>query len=122
MRASLFDVLSESYHPVSARSIAKTLSEREGRVVRDNSVYRILEPFMAANIAHRVESANGFVANPHPHHVRDCILLICDNCGRVSHLYDVRTAELIRAAAKSTGFLAKRLIIELPGRCDLCAV
>jgi Fur family zinc uptake transcriptional regulator len=51
-------------------------------------VYRILDLFVGANLASRVESANAYVANEHPGCLHDCIFLICDNCGQTTHLDD----------------------------------
>jgi Fur family zinc uptake transcriptional regulator len=34
--------------------------------VAANSVYRILDLFVGANLARRVESANAYIANDHP--------------------------------------------------------
>ena len=120
MRASVFDVLSSFDKPASAYDIAEAVSRREERRVAANSVYRILDLFVAANLAHRVESANAYVANQHPDCIHDCIFLICDNCGQISHLDDDKVSNGVRAAAKSTGFLTARPIIEVRGRCAVC--
>jgi len=121
MRASVFDVLSSFDRPASAYDIAEAVSRREERRVAANSVYRILDLFVSANLAHRVESANAYVANQHPDCIHDCIFLICDNCGQISHLDDDRVSNGVRSAAKSTGFFTARPIIEVRGRCGTCA-
>jgi Fur family zinc uptake transcriptional regulator len=121
MRAGVFDVLSSFDKPASAYDIAEAVSRREDRRVAANSVYRILDLFVAANLAHRVESANAYVVNQHPDCIHDCIFLICDNCGQISHLDDDKVSNGVRVAAKSTGFLTARPIIEVRGRCVACA-
>ena len=121
MRASVFDVLSSFDRPASAYDIAEAVSRREERRVAANSVYRILDLFVTANLAHRVESANAYVANQHPDCIHDCIFLICDNCGQISHLDDDRVSNGVRSAAKATGFFTARPIIEVRGRCGTCA-
>ena len=121
MRASVFDVLSSFDRPASAYDIAEAVSRREDRRVAANSVYRILDLFVTANLAHRVESANAYVANQHPDCIHDCIFLICDDCGQISHLDDDRVSNGVRTAAKSTGFFTARPIIEVRGRCGTCA-
>ena len=52
----------------------------------------------ATNIAMRVESANAYVANAHPDCLHDCIFLICDDCGKATHLDDDRVTGALRAA------------------------
>jgi Fur family zinc uptake transcriptional regulator len=121
MRASVFDVLSSFDRPASAYDIAEAVSRREERRVAANSVYRILDLFVTANLAHRVESANAYVANQHPDCIHDCIFLICDKCGQISHLDDDKVSNGVRSAAKATGFMTARPIIEVRGRCAACA-
>ena len=89
--------------PASAYDIAEKVSQNEGRRVAANSVYRILDLFVGANLARRVESANAYVANDHPDCLHDCIFLICDNCGQAKHIDDDRITGGVRAAAAGGG-------------------
>ena len=66
MRASVFEALAGFDRPASAYDIAEAVSNTQGRRVAANSVYRILDLFVGANLARRVESANAYVANAHP--------------------------------------------------------
>ena len=79
MRESVFEALASFDRPASAYDIAEAVSNSQGRRVAANSVYRILDLFVGANLARRVESANAYVANAHPGCLHDCIFLICDN-------------------------------------------
>ena len=120
MREAVFDALASFKTPASAYDIAESLSKRQGRRVAANSVYRILDLFVASNLARRVESANAYVANQHPDCLHDCIFLICDNCGQAMHLDDDKVTGGIRAAAASAGFSAARPVIEVRGTCGDC--
>jgi Fur family transcriptional regulator, zinc uptake regulator len=120
MRASVFAALASFDKPASAYDIADKVSKSERRRVAANSVYRILDLFVGANLARRVESANAYVANDHPDCLHDCIFLICDNCGQIQHLDDDRLSDGVRAAAKAAGFDPKRPVIEVRGRCGSC--
>ena len=93
MRASVFDALAGFDKPASAYDIAEAVSKREGRRVAANSVYRILDLFVGANLARRVESANAYIANAHPDCLHDCIFLVCDTCGQTTHLDDDRITQ-----------------------------
>ena len=121
MRAAVFDELAKFTKPASAYDIAEAVSKTKGRRIAANSVYRILDLFVGSNLARRVESANAYVANQHPDCIHDCIFLICDDCGQISHLDDDRVSNGVRSAAKSTGFFTARPIIEVRGRCGTCA-
>lgn len=120
MRAAIFDTLRGFDKPASAYDIAESVSKAEGRRIAANSVYRILDLFVAANVARRVESANAYVANAHPDCVHDCIFLVCDECGQTTHLDDDSLTGKIRAAASGSGFTSVRPVIEVRGKCADC--
>ena len=120
MRASVFEALASFDKPASAYDIAEAVSKAQSRRVAANSVYRILDLFVSANLARRVESANAYVANEHPGCLHDCIFLICDNCGQTVHIDDDTLSGGVRDAAKSAGFSAPRPVIEVRGKCGDC--
>jgi Fur family zinc uptake transcriptional regulator len=120
MRAAIFEALASFDKPASAYDIADKVSKSQGRRVAANSVYRILDLFVGANLARRVESSNAYVANDHPDCLHDCIFLICDTCGNTTHLDNDRISGGVRAAAKEAGFAPDRPVIEVRGRCGDC--
>jgi Fur family transcriptional regulator, zinc uptake regulator len=120
MRAQVFGALAGLERPSSAYDIADLVSKARGRRVAPNSVYRILDLFVANNLVRRVESANAFIANSHPGCLHDCIFLICDACGSTTHIDDDGLSQGVRAAAAGAGFSATRPIIEVRGRCGDC--
>ena len=120
MRAQVFESLAQFDKPASAYDIAEAVSKAQGRRVAANSVYRILDLFVGANLARRVESANAYVANAHPDCLHDCIFLVCDNCGQTTHIDDDAITRSVRAAAESAGFQPIRPVIEVRGKCADC--
>jgi Fur family zinc uptake transcriptional regulator len=120
MRAAVFEALASFEQPASAYDIADKVSKDQGRRVAANSVYRILDLFVGANLARRVESANAYVANDHPDCLHDCIFLICDTCGNTTHLDDDKLSGGVRDAAKQAGFSPQRPVIEVRGTCTTC--
>jgi len=121
MRAAVFEALASFDKPASAYDVAEEVSRAQGRRVAANSVYRILDLFVGANLARRVESANAYVANQHPACLHDCIFLICDSCGQAVHIDDDALTKGVREAAKDAGFSAPRPVIEVRGTCGDCA-
>ncbi|HEY0316531.1 MAG TPA: transcriptional repressor [Sphingomonas sp.] len=121
LRAAVFATLAAQERPASAYDITEMLSRAQGRRVAANSVYRILDLFVAANLAQRIESANAYLANPHPGCLHDCIFLVCDRCGRTIHLDDDAIAGAVRAAARGAGFVPLRPVMEVRGLCATCA-
>ena len=121
MRAEVFGALAAQPRPASAYDIAEHVSKERGKRVAANSVYRILDLFVASNLARRVESANAYVANPHPGCRHDCIFLICDSCGRATHIDDDRLTGALVDAARRAGFADIRPVVELRGLCAACS-
>lgn len=120
MRAAVFDALSGFAQPASAYDIAEAVSKAEGRRIAANSVYRILDLFVGANLARRVESSNAYLANAHPDCEHDCIFLVCDSCGATTHIDDDRLTKALRKASEEHGFSPDRPVIEVRGRCEDC--
>ncbi len=120
MREQIFKALASFDKPASAYDIAEAVSKAEGRRVAANSVYRILDLFVASNLARRVESANAYVANAHPDCLHDCIFLVCDSCGQTVHIDDDHITKGVRSAAAATGFSPVRPVIEVRGTCADC--
>lgn len=121
MRAAIFDVLAGFDKPASAYDIADLVSQRRGKRVAPNSVYRILDLFVKSNLAMRVESANAYIANAHPGCVHDCIFLVCGQCGEATHIDDDQLSHSVRQVARDHGFTPERPVMEVLGRCAKCA-
>lgn len=120
MRADIFAVLATFDKPASAYDIADLVSQKRGKRVAPNSVYRILDLFVSNNLASRVESANAYLANAHPGCLHDCIFLICDTCGSATHIDDDSLTGNVRKAAEAAGFNAVRPVVEVRGTCADC--
>jgi Fur family zinc uptake transcriptional regulator len=121
MREAVFTELARHDRPVSAYDIADNLSAQRGKRVAPNSVYRILDVFVAGNLALRVESANAYLANTHPGCAHDCIFLVCDECGEATHVDDEDVSRAVRAIAATRQFKAERPVLEIRGLCKGCA-
>ncbi len=121
MRGEVFNALMAQERPASAYDIAEDVSRARGKRVAANSVYRILDLFVKTNLARRVESANAYVANPHPGCRHDCIFLICDSCGKATHIDDDKLTGALVQAARQAGFADIRPVVELRGICADCS-
>ena len=121
MRSAVFDALAGFDKPASAYDIAEAVSKSLDRRIAANSVYRILDLFVGANLAMRVESANAYVANEHPGCLHDCIFLICDRCGTTTHIDNDMLSGGVRQAATAAGFDPVRPVIEVHGNCADCS-
>jgi Fur family transcriptional regulator, zinc uptake regulator len=120
MRATVFQVLLETAGPMGAYDVADKVSRNLDKRIAPNTVYRILDLFVAHNLVSRIESKNAFMASAHPEHADDCIFLVCGVCGKTTHIDDSAIATQVRAVASATGFLPERPVIEVQGRCSSC--
>lgn len=120
-RAAIFEALAGFSRPASAYDIAELVSAARGKRVAPNSVYRILDLFVANNLAMRIESANAYLANSHPGCEHDCIFLVCDSCGEATHIDDDPLSQQVRKVAKNQGFNSIRPVIEVRGICQKCS-
>lgn len=120
LRASVFEVVAEDGEPITAYDAADRVSTLSGRRIAVNSVYRILDLFLANNLVKRIESRNAYLANTHPGCLHDCIFLICEACGQIGHLDDDHLAADMRKLAEGAGFSPRQAVLELIGLCDKC--
>jgi Fur family transcriptional regulator, zinc uptake regulator len=120
MRAAVFTALVHHTRPIGAYDIADAVSSTVGRRIAPNTVYRILDLFVASNLVNRIESRNAFIVSAHPQHDDDCIFLVCNACGAATHMDNPGIAEQVRAAARVTGFTPDKPVIEVSGRCGNC--
>jgi len=106
--------------PLSAYTLLDQLREEGFRAPLQ--VYRALDGLMRHGYVHRLESMNAFVAcsEPHDHSHRMIAFAICDACGQVSEFSDDAVGSTLDEWVGSTGFAAKKAIIEFRGTCARC--
>ena len=110
--------------PLSAYTLLDQLREQGFRAPLQ--VYRALDTLIKGGFVHRLESLNAFVAcaEPHDHrhgHGHDMTAFaICDRCGQVIEMSDHEVGEQLDRWIGSTGFVAKKAVIEFRGTCGKC--
>ncbi len=117
----VLEKLEASTGPLSAYTLLDLLREQGFRAPLQ--VYRALDGLMNAGFVHRLESMNAFVAcaEPHDHSHRMIAFAICDKCGQVSEFSDEVVGKQLDQWVGSTGFAAKKAVIEFRGTCAKCA-
>lgn len=117
----VLEKLEASTGPLSAYTLLDLLREQGFRAPLQ--VYRALDGLMNAGFVHRLESMNAFVAcaKPHDHSHRMIAFAICDKCGQVSEFSDEVVGKQLDQWVGSTGFAAKKAVIEFRGTCAKCA-
>ena len=116
----VMDALSHSEGPMSAYTILDKLRDHGFRAPLQ--VYRALDTLIKGGYVHRLESLNAFVAcaEPHDHSHDMTAFAICDKCGQVVEMSDHEVGEQLDHWVRSTGFAAKKAVIEFRGTCAKC--
>jgi len=123
-RKQLLATLLRVAAPLSAYELAHAYREEHGDELPVMTVYRMLDVFLEAGVAHKLRSTNQFIACDHmacdhPHALTQ--FLICDSCGLVREM-DFAEKELsqLDRKARSSGFHLYREQLELHGLCQSC--
>jgi Fur family zinc uptake transcriptional regulator len=116
----VLEKLEASSGPLSAYTLLDQLRERGFRAPLQ--VYRALDTLVKSGFVHRLESLNSFVAcaEPHDHSHSMTAFAICDQCGQVAEFSDHEIGHQLDDWVRSTGFSAKRAVIEFRGTCARC--
>jgi Fur family transcriptional regulator, zinc uptake regulator len=116
----VLEKLEASSGPLSAYTLLDQLRERGFRAPLQ--VYRALDTLVKSGFVHRLESINSFVAcaEPHDHSHSMTAFAICDNCGQVTEMSDHDVGHQLDEWVRSTGFAAKKAVIEFRGVCAKC--
>ena len=116
----VLDALSQADGPLSAYTILDKLRDNGFRAPLQ--VYRALDALVKEGLVHRLESLNAFVAcaEPHDHSHSMTAFAICDTCGQVTEFSDHDVGHKLDDWVRSTGFAAKKAVIEFRGTCAKC--
>lgn len=120
MPALVFALLSEQAKPVGAYDLIDDISRLVGRPVKPPTIYRAIDQLLAVKLIARLASRTAFVACAHPGHRHDCVLQVCDQCGRTAELEDSKLDRLIDADARRSGFEPRHRTLEVEGTCRSC--
>lgn len=123
-RARILALLQQQDRPLSAYQLVEQYATRYQEAVKPMSVYRMLDALMEAELVHRLDSTNTYVACHDDGH--DCgdhgiQFLICDQCERVVERPISNT--LLRSMTRdlqAVGFSSVRHQLELHGLCSSC--
>ena len=118
-RRRVLEILLEEHRAVGAYEILDRL-RAEGLGTQPPIVYRALDFLVSHGFAHKIERLNAFTACTHIGQNHAPAFLICRVCSAVAESYaDPLSGDLGRAA-KDTGFIIERAVIEAEGLCPQC--
>ena len=117
-QALVFDALSKADKPVGAYALLDKL--REHGLKAPLQIYRALDRLIELRVAHRLESLNAWTTCCDADHASAAVFVICDDCGNVEEHLDAGLSLNMENIAKRSGFVPKRPVFEIHGRCGDC--
>ena len=117
-QALVFDALKKAGQPVGAYGLLDKL--REHGLKAPLQIYRALDRLIELRVVHRLESLNAWTTCCDADHVSAAVFVICDDCGNVEEHIDAGLSSNMENIAKRSGFVPKRPVFEIHGRCGDC--
>lgn len=120
--ALVFEALKRAHRPMTAYELIDAV--RDAGISAPPTVYRALNRLIEDGLAHRLESANAFIAcshegtHPRPDPV---VFTICDDCGTASEFTDPSLTDRLTRRAREADFQIASTMLELRGRCHACS-
>ena len=84
------------------------------------TVYRALSFLIEHGLAHKIGSANQFIACNRHDHEDASLFLVCPRCGQVTELHDHAAVAALRASLSRAGHTLARPEIEISALCAHC--
>ena len=119
MRLRVLELVWRSHKPIGAYALLDEI-KLEHKSAAPPTVYRALDFLMEQGLVHRIQSLNAFVGCNDPGHVRNGIILICDDCGDALEMDDAKISETIASSTKELGFQFISQSIEATVICPSC--
>lgn len=119
IRRRVLEIMLEEHRAWGAYEILDRL-RLDGQSAQPPVAYRALDFLVKNRFAHKIERLNAFIACPHPGENHAPIFMICRKCGSVAEAHTEPTKGQLGEAARATGFLIERTVVEAEGLCPKC--
>jgi Fur family zinc uptake transcriptional regulator len=120
-RRAVFALILAANKPVTAYELLDRF--RAGhKAATPATIYRALDFLLANDLIHKVESLSAFIpCIEADHHDHAAQFYICRQCGAVAERDDHAVVDALHAAARALGFQPETIMVEVTGRCAVCA-
>ncbi len=119
-QSEVLSLLRGNDKPMSAYQVLAALQASEPDIAPP-TVYRTLNALTDQGRVHRLESAKAFVPCKCDHGDTVSVLSICGDCGTVDEHDGDKVLSKLAPLMTTTGFQAKRHVVEVHGLCARCA-
>ena len=123
-RCKVLKILLQTAKPLSAYDIADQFKSVYAGSLSAMSAYRMLDFLMQANLVHKLETSNQYLACSHircEHEHELPQFLICDQCHTVKEIgLGKQLLKELKVSIENTGFVLSSQQLELHGLCEVC--
>lgn len=120
LRKQVLELVWDSHKPVGAYDVLAMMSKDRERPIAPPTVYRALDFLLEHGLIHKLNSLNAYIGCQCPGRPHEGIFLICEQCRTTRELDSTAEIYALKNAANQTGFLPKRILVELTGLCPAC--
>ncbi|HUI21915.1 MAG TPA: transcriptional repressor [Methylocella sp.] len=121
-RQRILEMLSREGRPLGAYELIDRVAQATGKRPAPISIYRALDFLLENGLVHRLASRNAYLACGHGHDAKEPIVfLICDVCGEVVEATSAAMRGALSELAGEAHFAPRAQVMEVAGRCRLCA-
>ncbi|WP_425092177.1 transcriptional repressor [Tropicimonas sp. S265A] len=119
VRRKVLELLLREHRALGAYAILDLLRD-EGFGSQPPVAYRALDFLVEHGFVHKIERLNAFVACAHPSENHSPAFMICRLCDAVAEAQSAPSRGSLGAAARATGFLIEKTVVEAEGVCPAC--
>ncbi|HUB63209.1 MAG TPA: transcriptional repressor [Methylocella sp.] len=121
-RLRILEILAREGRPLGAYELIDRVAAATGKRPAPISIYRALDFLLENGLVHRLASRNAYLACGHGHAVQEPIVfLICDVCGEVVEATSTAMRGALSEIAGQAKFSPRAQVMEVAGRCRVCA-
>jgi Fur family zinc uptake transcriptional regulator len=118
-QSDVLKVLEKNGKPMTAYAILDAMKLGEPALAAP-TIYRTLTALTEQGRAHKLESMKAFVPCRCDHEASVPVLAVCEECGTVEEHDGTPILPKLNAISALSSFHAKRHIVEIHGRCQIC--
>ncbi len=119
VRRKVLEILLQEHRALGAYALLDRLREA-GFGSQPPVAYRALDFLVSHGFAHKIERLNAFIACAHPGADHSPAFMICRQCDTVAEAQSGPARGALGAAARATGFVIERTVVEAEGLCPAC--
>lgn len=119
VRRRSLEILLAEHRAIGAYDLLGVLAE-DGLGSQPPVAYRALDFLVKAGFAHKIEALNAYIACTHLGADHAPAFLICRKCNTVAEADTAPAQGRLGAAARASGFIIERTVVEAQGLCPDC--